>query len=301
MTNRFALAAAAAAVAASFAAAPADAETLYGLSSFVSNTNQRLFTIDSDTRTITSSVDIAGTGTTAGAISSIDVRPATGELYGIGLNSNQLLTINPTSGMTTLVGAPQAVSGAIDFNPTVDRIRLIGRSSNTNYRINPDTGVAIVDGTLAYSAGDVNAGNAPDVRAVGYTNSVAGATQTTLYDIDVSADVLATQTPANAGTLQTVGSLGVNLANGPFGSGFAGFDISGATGVAYLVNGVPIGGVRDLYTVDLGTGAATLQGTINGFTGQGTIADIAVVTAVPEPASLALLGLSGLLLRRRRA
>ncbi|CAE7541426.1 dapA, partial [Symbiodinium sp. CCMP2456] len=85
------------------------------------------------------------------------------------------------------------------------------------------------------------------------------------------------------GNLQTVGPLGVNLASGFLGSGFAGFDISGATGTAYLTSANP-NQATSLYMVDLGTGAASLQGTVSGLIGQGVIADIAVA-AVPEPTS----------------
>src|SRR5690606_30523007 len=105
--------------------------------------------------------------------------------------------------------------------------------------------------------------------------------------------VLATQTPANGGNLQTVGPIGVNLSNGFLGSGFVGFDISGQTNTAFLTNALP-NGTSSLYTVDLTTGTAALQGAITGLIGQGVIADIAVVggAPVPEPTSIALLGLA---------
>ena len=217
-------------------------------------------------------------------------------LYGLGSNSRQLYTIDTGSGALTPVGAPLPAGGIIDFNPTVDAIRLI--SGTMNYRINPDTGAVIsTDGSLAYQSGDVNAGNTPNVRAIGYSNSVAGATSTTLYDIDVNADVLATQTPANDGTLQTVGLLGTDLnGRGLFGT-FTGFDISGSTGVAYLTDG-PFAGTTDFYTVDLCTCIAVNQGTISGL-GDRTVAGIAV-EPIPVPASLGLLGAGATLLLARR-
>ncbi|QDV72829.1 DUF4394 domain-containing protein [Botrimarina mediterranea] len=288
-----------------FVASSAQAETLYGISSFVSGQDNQLYTIDSDSRSVTSNVVIqrpAGIDPLEPfSLRSIDVRPSTGELYGIGFNDNQLYTINTTSGALTPIGAPLPVSGAIDFNPTVDLVRLIGRGSNTNYRISPvDGSVVSLDGLPTFDAGDANFGDTPDIRTIGYTNSVAGATSTTLYDLDVVNDILATQTPANMGNLQTVGPLGVNLASGFLGSGFAGFDISGATGTAYLTSANP-NQATSLYMVDLGTGAASLQGTVSGLIGQGVIADIAVA-AVPEPTS-ALLAAGGLALlgvRKRR-
>lgn len=221
-------------------------------------------------------------------------------------SDNQLYTLNTTSGALTAIGAPLPVSGAIDFNPVVDLVRLIGRSSpNTNYRVNPTTGaVVMLDGQPTFDAGDPNVGKTADIRTIGYSNSVAGAASTTLYDIDVSNDILATQNPANGGNLQTVGAVGVNLSNGFAGSGFNGFDISGATGVAFLTDALP-GQATNLYTVNLTTGAATLQGTVTGLIGQGVLADIAAVgvAVVPEPTTfvLALVGaLSMLSLRRRQ-
>ncbi|GAB2991992.1 hypothetical protein GCM10027184_52610 [Saccharothrix stipae] len=62
----------------------------------------------------------------------------------------------------------------------MDRIRLV-TSKGQNLRLHPDTGaVAATDGVLAH----VDGGSAPRVAAAGYTNSVAGATSTTLYAID---------------------------------------------------------------------------------------------------------------------
>ena len=81
---------------------------------------------------------------------------------------------------------------------------------------------------LAFNANDVNARKRPRVSGAGYTNSVAGATSTTLYDIDTNKDVLVTQLPPNDGTLNTVGRLGYNVRT------VAGFDIL-ASGPAYAV------------------------------------------------------------------
>ena len=67
------------------------------------------------------------------------------------------------------------------------------------------------------------------MTAAAYTNNVAGATSTALYDLDTRRDLLVQQNPPNAGTLVTVGSLRL-----PVGS-VAGFDIvtAGGTDTAY--------------------------------------------------------------------
>jgi hypothetical protein len=49
------------------------------------------------------------------------------------------------------------------------------------------------------------------IGAVAYTNSVAGATTTMLFDIDFEQDKLYMQSPPNDGGLQLVGDLGVNF------------------------------------------------------------------------------------------
>jgi len=182
----------------------------------------------------------------------IDFRPATGELYAVG-SSNILYKLNSGTGAATAVGAAfsPALSGVefgFDFNPTVDRIRMTS-DNGQNLRLHPVTGqVVAVDGALNYVAGDPNFGQAPRVVASAYTNNFPGATTTTLYNLDSRLDILVRQTPPNAGGLNTVGSLGMDI------SSLAGFDISGATGTAYAAV-VRDGDFRSwLGRIDLSTG-----------------------------------------------
>lgn len=277
---------------------PCAAETIYGLTNL-----QQLVSFDSSTRTVTSTTSLSGFSLLGEILLSIDVRPATGQLYGYS-NQNNLYIIDPVTGGRSQVGStlatvPQGAYKAIDFNPTVDRIRLLGSgSAPNNLRIHPDTGALVMqDGNLTFQAGDANAGDAPAVVNGAYTNSRPGATTTTLYDLEAGNDVLATQNPANNGTLQTVGSLGFNLTTS---GGFTGFDISGATGNAYLVgNNLVAGGltVNSLYQVNLTTGTASILGAVGGV--NGSFRDIAVADVVPEPGSLMLLTLTTLCSWRR--
>ncbi|MDQ3017362.1 MAG: DUF4394 domain-containing protein [Bacteroidota bacterium] len=156
----------------------------------------------------------------------IDFRPATGQLYGVSSNS-RLYIINTTSGATTPVGTSSfspAINGTMvgfDFNPTVDRIRLV-TNNEQNLRLNPESGAVVA------TDGNLNPGDRT-VVAVAYTNSFAGTATTTLYDIDLSDDMLYKQTPPNNGTLEAVGPLGL------FATGEGGFDISPDNSVAIAV------------------------------------------------------------------
>lgn len=283
--------------------AMAGAETLYGITNL-----QQLVTFDSVTRNVTATVSPAGFGIGGELLISIDVRPNTGELYGLS-SLNNLYKINPITGARTQVGAtlatpPNGNLKAIDFNPTVDRIRVLGSGGTpNNLRYHPDTGALVLqDGDLAFAAADTNAGDTPAIVNGAYTNSVPGAVTTTLYDLDAFNDVLATQAPPNNGTLNTIGALGFDL---PTSGGFTGFDISGASSIAYLVgNNLVAGGLtaNTLYQVNLATGAASALGAVTGV--NGSFRDIAVVSAVPEPAAIMLVGSALALVgvgRRRRA
>ncbi|MBC7815844.1 MAG: DUF4394 domain-containing protein, partial [Planctomycetaceae bacterium] len=208
--------------------------------------------------TVTSSTAI--TGLVGGeTIEGIDFRAATGQLFALS-SGGRLYTIDPTTAVATQVGSDGAftLSGAefgIDFNPVPDRIRVVS-DLDQNLRLNPNDGtLTLADGALAYAIGDANVGANPNIVAAAYTNSFVGATATTLYGIDSNLDILVTQAPPNAGTLNTVGALGINVTD------VAGFDIqpSGNTAFATLTTN---GTTSALYSINLATGAATLVGNI---------------------------------------
>lgn len=192
----------------------------------------------------------------------IDFRPSNRQLYGVG-DTGRIYTIHPATGVATQVGSQfsVALSGTrfgVDFNPVVDLLRVVS-DANQNLRVNPTTGIVVGnDAALAFAATDANFGTDPNIGGAGYSNNFAGTTSTTLYDIDFVLDALVTQIPANAGTLQTVGNLGVDA------SGVAGFDISGQTGAAYAALTTSGSGVTasELFRINLATGQATFIGTI---------------------------------------
>ena len=149
-------------------------------------------------------------------------------------------------------------SFGFDFNPTVDRIRVVAETGQ-NLRLNPITGaVSNVDGRLAHAPGDPRGTARPVVVASAYTNSVAGATTTQLFGIDVVRDTLVLQNPPNPGTIATRGALGVN-ATSP-----AAFDITPGNGTPYATFRRARTRGTGLYRIDLATGRATPLGTFRG-------------------------------------
>lgn len=200
-----------------------------------------------DVKNLASSAAI--TGLQAGEkILSIDFRPATGQLYGLG-SSSRLYVINPETGAARAISFEPfspLLTGDIagfDFNPTVDRIRVV-TSTGQNLRLNPETG------TVAATDGSINGQEGAMLSGAAYDNNVAGAAATTLYDFDLASQKLFKQMPPNEGTLVEVGPLGKNI------TGEGGFDISAKDGLAlglFEVDTKPT-----LFSVNLATGKATI-------------------------------------------
>ena len=208
----------------------------------------------------------------------IDFRVARGVLYALSA-SGRLYTLDTGSGKLHAVGSGAPVSlvapgngpgGAaspaiigFDFNPAADRIRVVS-DQGLNLRLHPDTGaVAATDPAPAYVAGDARAGQAPRLVAAAYTYNKTNDKLTTNYAIDRAAGTLVLQgskegvqpvVSPNTGQLSTVGALGT----GPVEA--AAFDISdlGNQALAALRQA----GRTRLYTLDLGSGHATLLGTV---------------------------------------
>lgn len=270
-------------------AKPAAAVNLTGLTE-----DNTLIRFGSDSPSSTTSVKVTGADLT-GTLIGIDYRPADGQLYGVA-NDNNIFTIDPGTGAATRVSTldtPFTGGGfsGVDFNPAADLLRVNG-TNDQNFRINVDNGATIVDGTLAYVAGDPNFGTNPTITAAAYTESFPGppasvAPRTTqLYDIDSNLDVLALQNPPNDGGLATIGSLGVDF--GPIG----GFDISSSSSgdnTAFAAFGSPTSDTlaASLYSVDLTTGGATSLGQI----GSGAGSNLIGLAAEPVPESSSVLGI----------
>jgi hypothetical protein len=224
-----------------------------------------------DSEALGSTTTVAVTGLQVGeTLVGIDYRPADAQIYGIG-STSRIYRLNILTGAATQVGTAgqftlNGTAWGTDVNPLTDRIRSVSNTEQ-NLRLNP------ADGTLSGTDSALNpAGN---VVAAAYSNNFVGATATTLYDIDSAAGSLKTQNPPDSGTLVTVGSLGLgtNLNEA------IGFDIAGENGIAYAA--ITTGAISRLYTVNLATGAATLQSSNGGAIGTGTTPFVGL-TAAPK-------------------
>ncbi len=225
----------------------------------------RLATFDPRTpNTISANTAITGLG--AGeTVVGIDFRPLDRLLYALTTNG-KLYTVDPATGAatakSTLAADPAdatvpytALSGtsfSVDFNPAADRLRVIS-DTGQSLRINVDTGATTSDGSINRASGPAS------VVAAAYSNSFAGTTTTTLFDLDATTDVLARQVPPNDGTLVNVGALGVDIA-----ASGAAFDIGGGGSAAYAALRSGAAGPFSLYSVNLTTGVAALIGNTGG-------------------------------------
>lgn len=274
----------------------AQAELVYG----VTETTQSLVSFDSaDPNNLLSGAAISGLAANE-RITGIDFRPATGELFAAG-NFSNLYTIDVGTGAASLVGSftnnNDSLNGSsfsFDFNPTIDRIRNVS-NVDQNLVLNPNDGTSDAKTDTAYAVGDVNFGVDPNVVHSAYTNNFAGSTSTQLYGIDSGTDALVTQAN-NAGTLGTVGSIGLDVTT------IGGFDISGTSGIAYLaVEGTGAdAGFTMFWTIDLATGLGSASGT-GGPTGNrvGGGETLTAISVIPEPTTaLILVGSAGWFLRR---
>lgn len=205
--------------------------------------------------TLTSNVSL--TAPAGESVVGIDIRPIDGMLYAVTLAPDamgRVYTVNTTSGALTAVATIsvplQGTAFSVDFNPMANALRVLsasGQSLAVNLTTAP--GTATVNGSV-----NLAGATAPTVIGAAYLNSGISTTQptaTTLYSIEASTGVLATQAVAT-GALTPIGPLNRTVAAG------SGFDIAGSrNGIALAAFGAATGPAT-LYEVNLTTGATVL-------------------------------------------
>ena len=245
--------------------------------------NGNLISFFSDApQTIVSSIPITGlqSGET---LKGMDVG-ANGLVYALG-SSSRLYTINPDTGAATAVGGQFStlLNGAtfgMDIGPTGVRVLSdLGES----LLIDTTTGVATVQPSPAYAAGDRYFGQTPVIDALAY-NTASG----TWVAGDSLVDSFAAFTPGT-GSLNTIGYRGIDFVRNN------GLDFSQVSGILYFASGDAEGDpTAGLYTVNPTTGAMTMIGLI-GPVGDNYVVNGLTVAQIPEPSSLGLLALGGVL------
>lgn len=192
----------------------------------------------------------------------LDIRPADGKIYALGTTSRLYTLDKKTAAATAISKQPftpalQGQGWGMDFNPVVDKIRVV-TEFDQNLRIDPTSGAVVMntaDAMLTFAPGDVNEGQSPAIVGAAYTNSGKPAPMTTtLYGIDATRDLLVKIPTPNDGKVQTIGNLGVIVADDTLG-----FDIRGTEDTkleAYLA--MRVGDKNNLYRVDLTTAKTTL-------------------------------------------
>lgn len=224
----------------------------------------------------------------------LDARPANNQVYGVG-SFGHLYSLNTTTGQATQVGSGSfnpALNGSqfgTDWNPVTDQLRIVS-NARQNLVVSP-TGVVTAQTNVAAQAGDEGAQSAPNIVHLAYNNNTAGATTTTLYGIDTGRDRLVTFANPSNGQFTTVGPLGFDATE------LGGFDISGSSGIAYATFTNAAQSRTTFGTLNLTSGAFTPIGEVGGgniLTGMTIIPG-----AIPAPASLVLIGLGAITMRRR--
>ena len=220
--------------------------------------------VNTSSKSVTKTWKIQGIG---GKVLGIDVRPADGMLYGL-VDDGTIVTI-ATDGKATTKSKldtmlAKGVAATVDFNPVADRLRVMG-ADGMNLRANVDDGKVTKDGDHKYAEADMHKGEKPNIVAGAYTNSVKGAKETALFNIDATIGGLIKQAPPNDGVLGAIGKLGIKA------DGVA-FDIwsdgAGKNEAWLMADGT-------LYSVDLATGKATEAAKIAGVSG--AVKDIAIL------------------------
>jgi hypothetical protein len=189
----------------------------------------------------------------------IDYRVQDGKLYGVGEAGGvyQLANNAKATKVSQLTVKLVGKAFGVDFNPVADRVRIVSDTGQNLRHMMAQAGTTTTDTTLTYPPATTPS---TGVTAGAYTNNdLDPDTGAVLFDLDVTMDQLAMQSPANSGQLAPIGKLGMDVTT-------AGFDIYSmlrgdravdAFGFAALTGPT---GPSAMYRVSLVTGKASRIG-----------------------------------------
>jgi len=201
--------------------------------------------------------------------------------------SSELYKINPISGASTFVGATNkefVTEGDIDFDPTDGTLYAIQETVGNSrglFTVNPNDGTTVEIGNITEDGGDLSAMAFDDTGQL-WVLDTAG-TSDRLLKVDKS-----------DGSILDEALLSIALGS------VAGMDFDADTGDLFVADGLA-NGTDKLYTLDIsglrgGAGTLTEIGDLNLDDGLSGLE----LSAIPEPATLALLAMGGIALIRRR-
>lgn len=196
-------------------------------------------------------------------------------MYLTSTSLDSLFTLDINTGAATLVGAygdASIVMHGLEWDSSTNTLYgASGVAANNNlYTLNTSTGAATLVGNIGLGAFN-NLGYNSDTNVMYLTQTGTDS----LYTIDRASAVPTLIGPLGAGSTNPHG-LAYNFDNDTM----------------YLIDS----SADNLYTLNLATGAATLVGS----TGTGNLLGLAYVNPVPEPATLAALGLGVVAILKRR-
>lgn len=246
-----------------------------------------LLTFDSTNPSVLTFIGTAGVGLglPGELIGGLDWAPS--GLFAYSQTSNLLYSVDPVSGLASLIGGGgiqgETITG-MTYNPSDGNMYLVGfggggSSATVTYTVNLNTGMA--SNRVEYGG--------PSSLPIDIATNSAGQ----MYVHDIVNDIM----------LEIVGGNLVPLPNGHgWNANFSqGMSINWSVDDQWLVATINAGAgnADELWQIDAATGLGTFLGETGGPGLTNEFGDIAF-TIIPTPGSLALLGLAGFFGRRRR-
>lgn len=256
------------------------AQTLYGISNgFGTAADNRIYEINPTNGDLSNIVQVTMTGFTVTNALGLATDPTTNTMYavlqtGSGSANRRLATIDPTTGAATDIGSIGIGISSITFRADGTLWAVSGDGATppeTLFTLNKTTGAATQQFALGNGAdGEVIAFHPNDLMYHSSGNSTA-----VFEHVNVDTQVVT----------------GIGTASGEaFAMGWW------ASGNQMLLSDIG----SNLFSVDLGTGARTLIGAMSDQLGGSDNRGLATLNPIPEPATMAALGLAAAALIRRR-